>query len=229
MIIPSKTFEKPESGVYHAVLADIVDLGLVTTTFKGVQQTKPMVRFVWILGGPTNPPNLKTSDSEGKPLIASKRYNISSYHENSNLYKDMKQILGVIPDVKADIDGAIGIVRQLVIQRDKSADNTKDFANIMGYFPAQPGVSISVPTGFVKDRNKPVAEQAKFRSKVAAPQQQQPKPQTQAAAPAPQPTSPVPVQGESLEAQIARLTAQLNQTKQGADVSFSAPTANNPF
>lgn len=218
MIIPTKTYEKPDSGIYHGVLADIVDLGIVQTTYQGKVTTYPAVRFVWVLD---------VNGKDGKPLIVTQRYNVSNFHERSNVYKALKQILGAAPNIKQDIDSYLGMTRRLIIQRDQSADGNKDFANIMGYLPPEPNKVVPIPTGFVRDRDKPVVEQAKNRTQQAP--QQRPQQAPQQAAPASQPTSSQPTQqqGESLEAQIARLTAELNAKKQGADVNFSAPPTGN--
>ena len=221
MIIPTKIYEKPDSGIYHGVLADIVDLGLVTTTFKNETHTNPMVRFVWVLD---------QNDSTGKPLQATERFNVSNYHERSNIYKRMKQILGQAPDVKQDVDLVLGVTRRLVIQRDTSADGAKDFSNITGILPAEPGKVVPIPTGFVRDRDKPVQEQAKYRAQLNQ------KPAQKASVPQVQPTSPQPTQQTSAEQDaIKALLAQVKalqaaqakspvQNAQGADVSFSAPT-----
>lgn len=216
MIVPTKKYEKPDSGIYHAVLADIVDLGIVTTTFKNETHTNPMVRFVWLLD---------VNDSTGKPLQATERFNVSNYHERSNIYKRMKQILNAPPDVNQDIDSVLGVTRRLVIQRDTSADGTKDFSNVTGILPAESGKVVPIPTGFVRDRDKPVQEQAKYRAQLNQ------KPAQKAAAP--QPVTPQPVAPkvntpeaaltvEALLAQIKALQAGQAAKPQGADVSFGA-------
>lgn len=146
MIIPKKEYEKPESGLHHAVLADIVELGNVTTVYQGQSKTFPAARFVWILN---------VLGKDGKQLQVSKRYNISNFHEKSNVYKDLKEILGQSPNPATDIDAYIGIVRKLWISREKSEDGQKDFANIKGYLPVDPGVEVKIPAGFVREKFRP--------------------------------------------------------------------------
>ena|ERR1700684_3338207 len=156
MQIPgSKIYEKPESGLYHGVLADIVDLGQVTTTFNGQVKQVPMVRFVWVLN---------VNGTDGKPLSVSQRFNVTSLHEKSNVYKTLKQILNAAPSPSLDIETLIGQTRQILINREKSADGSKDFANVMGILPAQPGVVVQVPTDFIR---------AKFRTQTTATSQGQ--------------------------------------------------------
>ncbi len=200
MIIPTKTFEKPDSGLHHGILADIVDLGKVTTTYQGQSKTQPMVRFVWILN--------VIGKETGKPLSVAQRYNISSFHEKSNIYKDLKEILGTAPDVTRDIEAYIGVVRKLWINREKSADGTKDFANIKGYLPADPGVVVLVPADFIRD---------KFKPKTTAGPQGQPV-QTYAQPPQP-PQQPIQdAQTTPNPVQYPQPTQQ--PTQQGADVKF---------
>jgi hypothetical protein len=146
MIIPKKEYEKPESGLHHAVLADIVELGNVTTVYQGQSKTFPAARFVWFLN---------VLGKDGKPLQVAKRYNVSNFHEKSNVYKDLKEILGQPPNPAADIDNYIGVTRKLWINREKSEDGTKDFANIKGYLPADPGVVVPIPAGFVRAKFQP--------------------------------------------------------------------------
>src|SRR5579863_8151678 len=135
-VLPTKTYEKPESGLYHGVLADIVDLGMVTTTYNGQAKTVPMIRFVWFLNA---------VGKDGKQLSVAQRFNASSDHEKSNIYKTLKMILNSPPPKGFDIELLIGQVRKILINRETSADGTKDFANIMGILPADPGVAVSAP------------------------------------------------------------------------------------
>ena len=184
------TWEKPLTGMYHGVLADIVDLGNVTTVFNGQTKTQPMVRFVWVLD---------KNGKDGKPLQATARFN-NNLHEKSKLYASVKQILSAPPPVTLNPETLIGSVRKLFIQRDTTGEGAqqKDYANILGISPADPGVSVPIPVDFVRDKNKPVDQQA--RNKKRNPQQnaaQHAQPQQQAQNP-----------------------AQTTQQPQGADIAF---------
>lgn len=219
-VLPHKEYEKPEGGMHFGVLADVVDLGMVTTTFNNQSRTVPMVRFVWILAA---------IGKDGKNLQVSQRFNASSDHEKSNIYKNTKQILGVAPPPGFDYETLIGSTRLLLINREKSPDGTKDFANIMGILPAknQAGeeVRMQVPADFVRDKNKPQQEQARFR-------QQQNRTQAQPATAAPvsygsAPAQPVtqglvPPPVPTSVASVQQLAPQTYPTPvpQGADVKF---------
>ena len=156
MIVPTKTYEKPDSGLYNAILADVVDLGMVTQTYNGQSKTVPCARFVWFLANDDGTPKLGKPDPQGKvyQLSVTKRYNISSLHEKSNVYKDLKQILGQPPAANYDLENAVGLIRKLLINRETSADGQKDYANIMGYLPA-PGAKVPVPADFKRVKDRP--------------------------------------------------------------------------
>jgi hypothetical protein len=154
-VIPTKTYEKPASGQYHGVLADIVDLGMVTTTFNNQTKTQPMVRFVWILD---------VNGKDGKPLQVQQRFNVTSLHEKSNVYKVLKQIIGAPPQPNMDIETLIGQTRYLWINTEAKPDG-KEFANIMGILPPQAGKVVPVPADYVR---------AKFRPQTTAGPQGQP-------------------------------------------------------
>jgi hypothetical protein len=198
-----KTFESAPSGVFHAVLADIADLGLVTSTFQGQTKTQPKVRFVWIL---------ENKDKEGKNFRVFQQLT-NNLHEKSNLYKTVKQILNAAPPTTLDPETLIGSVRKLFVQQDGQ------YTNIMGIAPGDPGVTVAIPADFVRDKNKPVEKQAKtkYAAKQAAPAQTQaPALQVAPAAPATQDPAVLLAQLQALQAQLANASTP----KQGADVAF---------
>src|SRR5712664_478627 len=159
-------FEKPNTGMYHGVLADIVDLGEVTTTYNGQVKTQPMVRFVWILNA---------NGKDGKFLSVTARFN-NNLHEKSNLYKSVKQILSAAPPLTLNPETLIGQTRKLFIQREITGEGQqkKDFANILGISPADAGVTFAIPADYVRDKNKPVDQQAKNKKKAVPAQAAQP-------------------------------------------------------
>lgn len=156
----AKVFEKPESGIFHGVLADIVELKDVKTVYKGVEKVQDCVRFIWILD---------KNGKDGKPLSVAQRYT-KVLHENSNLYKAVKQIKDAAPPIPYDIELLLGVVKKLVIIRD-AKEGGKDYANINGYLPPDKGVSVPIPADFVrsKDRTKQGPQQTQQQ---AAPAQQ---------------------------------------------------------
>jgi len=194
-----KVFEKPESGIYQGVLADVVDLGMVTTTYKGVTKTQPMIRIIWYLNA---------NGKDGKALSVAQKFN-ANLHEKSNLYKSVKQILGGAPPPTYDLDKLIGQVRTLFIVRDTelAADGVtvvKDFANVQGITPAQAGVPVpSIPADFIRSKDRPKTQAGPAGAAV----------QTFA--------SPEAAKAAVLAAAAAAQAAVQTQSKpQGADVAF---------
>lgn len=159
----AKHFEKPDAGLFLAVLADVVYLKDKPTNYG----LKNKTRLVWILDA---------KDSEGNHYRVITEAT-SSYNEKARLYSLTKDILGAPPPVPFDPDSMIGAVNQLVITREKSPDGTKEYANVKAILPARPDQKFAIPAGFVRDINKPakgstaaVASTAtKAASTVAAP------------------------------------------------------------
>lgn len=146
-------FERPATGMYHGVLADIVDLGMVTTTFQGTAKTQRMCRFVWLLD---------KNGKDGKPLQVNGRFGVN-LHEKSNLYKHVKQVLNAAPPLNLNPESLIGQVRKLFVQQEETGagEQKKVYANIIGVSPADAGATALIPADFVRDKNKPVEQQAK--------------------------------------------------------------------
>lgn len=140
----AKVFEKPESGIFHGILADIVELKDVKTVYKGVEKVQDCVRFIWILD---------KNGKDGKPLSVAQRYT-KVLHENSNLYKAVKQIKDTAPPIPYDIELLLGTIKKLVIIRD-TKEGGKDYANINGYLPPDKGVQVAVPADFVRSKDRP--------------------------------------------------------------------------
>ena len=124
-------WELPEDGSYLGVLADVIFLGPVATAY-GV---KDKVQLVWLLDA---------FDTEGNQFRVSSFYN-ANLCEKSNLRKDMKIIMGFDVGETYDVDQAIGINKQLVIQQSTSGEKT--YANIVAILSTK-GKKIGIPEDF---------------------------------------------------------------------------------
>jgi len=207
-----KDFEKPATGMYHAVLADIVDIGDVPNTYKGVTKIQPMLYFVWILDA---------KDKEGRQFQIRERFN-NSLTERSNLYKRLKQILNQAPSVDINPETLIGQTRKLFIQLDVVGEGTqqKKYTNVIGVSAADAGIAVSIPSDFVRDKLKPATEQAKTKYAQKYQQQQSAPATASVAAPAAAASAATPLTVEQLQAQLAAAQAALAAKQQGADVKF---------
>ena len=142
----SKIYEKPETGVYDGVFADYIDLGLVTTTYKGVSKTQKMVRLFWVLNA---------KDSEGNYFQVVKRVAASMF-QKSNLYKVVKGMIDKEPVLSGplgsfELEDLIGHNNQLVVKKESKPDG-KVYANIDSFLPAK--IKFQVPTTFVRKKDR---------------------------------------------------------------------------
>jgi hypothetical protein len=143
----SRQYEKPESGLYDAVFADYVDLGNVTTTFKGQTKTQHMIRLFWLI---------TAKDSEGNNFEVVKRVAASMF-EKSNLFKVVKGMLGQPPVLSGpkgsfELEDLIGRNNQLVVNKETKPDG-KIYANIEAFLPAK--LSFQIPSTYVRRKDRP--------------------------------------------------------------------------
>lgn len=131
-------YEPVSEGVHSAVLADIVDLGVVETSFG----PKHKVQFVWMTD---------EADEGGRTKYVFKRYT-ASLHEKASLRKDVKQILGKdIAGNSFDLESLIGTQKGLIIQHSEGT-NGKVYANIAGYL--KPPAKVAIPSDFVRRKDR---------------------------------------------------------------------------
>jgi len=180
----TKVYEKPESGDYIGRIADVVDY--VEDQPRWGKKNVPVLRLVWVLNA---------NDTEGKPFRVAKKYT-ASMHEKSNLYSDVKSILGTAPPVPFESEDLIGKCNRLVIEQEEN--DGRVYANIRAILKMLPGaVAPSVPADFVRAKDRPA--QTNGTRAYAAPAVQAAKaPAPQAAKPAPQPQSTVPTTEEQI-------------------------------
>jgi len=173
--VNTKEYEKPAEGVALGVLADVADLGLI----DGPYGAKPKYRFSWVID---------QKDSEGNYFVVSKTYT-ASLHEKSNMYADVKDILGAPPSVPYDVELLIGKVNMLVLKKETATTGKyagKDFVNIKAFLSARPTDRFAVPAGYVREKDggqfgrPPKQNNSQQQPRTAAPAQ---RPTTAPAAP----------------------------------------------
>src|SRR6266403_4630335 len=94
----SKVFEKPKSGLYRGVLADVVDLGPITRVYKGKTRVAPEVRLVWVLN---------SKDSEGNNFRVMRQVT-ASMSEKANLFGIVRDVLLTTPSIPFELETLIG-------------------------------------------------------------------------------------------------------------------------
>ena len=142
---PQKEYEKPEAGLFDGILADIVYIKDKMTSFG----PKNIARFVWILSA---------KDKEGNQFRVMREVN-QSLDEKAHMFGLVRDIRnGTPPPVPFELDDLLGAQNQLVVTRtqgvSKKTGKPVMYANVANVLPAKPGVTVTVPQGFVRDRDK---------------------------------------------------------------------------
>jgi hypothetical protein len=133
-------YEKPDTNTYVGVIADVVELFGVQTTY-GI---KNKIRIVWVLD---------KLDSQGKPLRVMRQVN-AVLAERSDLYKIVTSILGQAPPARGfDTESLIGRANQLFVMKEKTGD--KEFANVKGIMPLPTGAVVpKIPADFTRAKDR---------------------------------------------------------------------------
>jgi hypothetical protein len=139
---PKKEYPVAPEGIALIVLADVEDLGIQPNEFYGPRKE---YRLSWIVN---------EKDPEGNFFIISRKYT-ASLHEKSNLYADVKDILGSVPPVPYDLENLIGRVNLGVIKRTAGTGKNegRTFANIKAFLTPNTGNTFAIPADFVRGKD----------------------------------------------------------------------------
>jgi hypothetical protein len=153
-----KDFEQVEDLIQNAVLADIVDKGLVPNKYKKAEPGKPepMVHkcyFVWIVA---------EEDSDGKNKRVFESFTVS-LDGKATLRKRYKELTGKKDEdleamkankQKADLDALIGAKRKLVLSKEDGS-NGKPFIKVQATMPVKKGEATpDIPADFVRKQDR---------------------------------------------------------------------------
>jgi len=127
-------FEPAPVGVWQAVCVDVVDLGMVETTWQGETKTKHMLRVVW---------QLEEAMENGKPFIVASRYT-ASLHEKARLRADLEAWRGrAFTEAELagfDVESVIGANCLINVTHRASEKTGKTFANVASIMPLRKGM-----------------------------------------------------------------------------------------
>jgi len=139
----TKNFEKATEMIQQAVLADVVDKGMVANKFKpGTTQHK--CYFVWIL---------EEVDAEGRNKRVFESFTVS-LHEKATLRKRLKEMgVKIDADTQLDLDTLIGTKRTLVMSTEDGTDGDTYIKILATQKPNGKGVEI--PKDFVRKQDQP--------------------------------------------------------------------------
>jgi hypothetical protein len=145
-----KVYEKPDSGTFVAVIADVVDLGPKPTKY-GI---KNKIRLVWVLGKLAAFGGGYANDTEGNPFRVMSSFN-ATMNEGGDLYKMARSILGTAPPVPYDVEQLLGKVNLLFIVKEENEKKKGDFyANVKGVLPLGNEVALAIPATFVRSKDR---------------------------------------------------------------------------
>jgi hypothetical protein len=142
----SKVFELAPEGDYQAVLIDVVDLGLITSTFNGETKTQHKIMLVW---------QATEQDPQGNPYRFFKRYTVS-LHAKSNLTAAIKKMTKQVPQKGFELDDLIGVNSNLEIahQTNTSTGKTYTIVESIRYSKSR---DLKVPADYVRQPAKGTA------------------------------------------------------------------------
>lgn len=160
--ITSKVYELVSEGLHPAVLADVVDSGIVDVTFQGITSKKHQGRFVFFVD---------ERDTEGKQKRIFQRFTVS-LHAKATLTKLLGQMgITVDPNNKdVDLDALVlgKQVQVLIAHKDgEGAHKGKKFANITAFTKPQVGQNVTAPEDFKRDKDRDKTAKA-FKKEVKA-------------------------------------------------------------
>lgn len=128
----NKDFIPCPAGVHQGVCVDVVDLGMVTSTFVDDKTGQPKIQhkadIVW-----------QTSEAmaDGRPFLVKKRYTLS-LHEKATLRHDLESWRGrPFSEIEAegfDVERLLGVNALLNVQH-KAGSKGGTFANVVSLMP----------------------------------------------------------------------------------------------
>lgn len=142
-------FELAPAGIHNAVCVDIVDLGVIKTTFGD----KHKIRIVW---------EIEALKENGERFTVGNMYGLS-LHEKSQLRKDLRSWRGrdfTVDELKGpdgqgfDLEKIIGKCCQLYVKHEASkSDPTQIFANPKDITPAK--VKLEPSGKYIRKKDRP--------------------------------------------------------------------------
>jgi hypothetical protein len=150
----SKTYTPAPEGVHHAVCVDVIDLGMVESSFVDAQGHKKLqhkINVAW---------QLSETRDDGKRYLVFKRYTLS-LNEKATLRKDLESWRGRAftrdEEMGFDVETVIGINCLINVQHRLSADGSKTYANVVSVMPLIKGMPKIAPLDYKRPEPKDAA------------------------------------------------------------------------
>lgn len=148
------TYPVCPGGSHIGICIDVVDLGMVKSTYSGKTKTQHKIRIIWSVG------ELR---DDGKPHQVSKRYTLS-LHEKSALRKDLESWRGQpFTDAQLegwDVEGVIGVGAMLSVVQ--NAQGGSVYANVAAIMRPPKGMALPiVDPSYLRVQDRPKDEPGK--------------------------------------------------------------------
>lgn len=147
IIVKGEKFDPAPDGMHPGVCVDIVDMGIIESTYSGQTKKQHKIRLVW---------EIAATREDGSQYLVQKRYT-ASLHEKSALYKDLKSWRGrafTPEELKGfDVEKLLHVPCTLMLVHEEREGNV--YANISAIGRAEKGNELK-PSGKyvrVKDRD----------------------------------------------------------------------------
>jgi hypothetical protein len=142
------TYPVCPGGSHVGLCVDVVDMGMVKSTYSGKTKTQHKIRIIW---------QVAELREDGKPFQVSKRYT-NSLHEKATLRKDLESWRGVpFTDSQLDgwdVEGVIGAGAMLSVVQ--NAQNGSVYANVAAIMRPPKGMALpAVDPSYVRVQDRP--------------------------------------------------------------------------
>lgn len=163
----SKTYTPAPEGVHQAVCVDVIDLGMVQSTFADEKTGQPKVQHkvnvVWQIGD-------KRDDGKRHQLY--KRYTLS-LHEKAALRHDLESWRGKAFSFDElagfDVEKLIGANALVNVQHRQSADKTRTYANVVAIMPLAKGMPKMAAHDYQRQEPEPKAQPPQVDDEASVP------------------------------------------------------------
>lgn len=148
VVSAGKAFTPAPAGVHQGVCCDVVDHGMVESTYNGETSIKHKVRLVW---------QIAELNDEGKPFLLHKRYT-ASLHEKASLRKELESWRGrpfTDQELSAfDLDNVLSVNALLNVVHATKDGNT--YANVAAVMPIPKGTPLMVVAkDYIREQDRP--------------------------------------------------------------------------
>lgn len=147
----SKEFTPAPDGVHQGVCVDVIDKGILETTYGGKTKKQHKIVIAW---------QIDEKRDDGKRFLVFKRYTLS-LNEKATLRKDLEAWRGRAftreEEMGFDVENVLGVNCLLNIQHNQVADKT--YANVVSIMPLVKGMSRMSAVDYVREVDRAPEQQ----------------------------------------------------------------------